>query len=399
MLFLLPVLFILERFYFSLADRYRIIDKPNQRSSHSYITRRGGGIIFPAAWLLFFVASGFSLPWFTLGLLLIAVVSFVDDLGEVAVLPRITTHAVALFLALYEFGITSMLPWWGTGLTIFCGIAVLNAVNFMDGINGITAVYALVFWSVLALAAGHGSSTMIFDFNDPLNCIIASLLVFTFYNFRKRALCFAGDVGSVTMAYLMIGAVVPLVFSTTTFGWLPVADSAPETGIEMKYFLLLAVYGIDSFLTILHRLLLRENILKGHRKHLYQFMANEAGMQHLSVSVIYGVLQLGISLWVVTSDVTWGNGMLLLSLMGAVYVGAKWYIMQHVQVRVAPIQPRIADVVEPQRAGSESRDIPVLAAGFDEAVVLPQGDARSNNGSPALTVQNSKKPLHTAEIN
>jgi len=342
MLYILPVLLLLERFYFYIADRFNIIDKPNQRSSHAYITRRGGGIIFPVAWLIYAASTGFEYPWFTLGLLLISAISFMDDLSEVAVGPRISTHALALFFAFYDLGVMDYFPWWGMVMVIIFSIAILNAVNFMDGINGITSMYALVFFALLSFNSGLQGADILFDLNSPYTYIISSLLVFTFFNFRKKALCFAGDVGSVSIAYLMIGTLITQIFPSPNNQFAVAGTfSAPGELIDLKFLLLLSVYGVDSLLTIVHRLILKENILKGHRKHLYQYMANEAGVSHLAVSSLYAVSQLVISIWILNNDVSLSQGVGIIVFLSAVYVLSKWAIMRQYSTQPANQQAQL----------------------------------------------------------
>ncbi|EIY57273.1 hypothetical protein HMPREF1071_03946, partial [Bacteroides salyersiae CL02T12C01] len=99
--------------------------------------------------------------------------------------------------------------------------------------------------------------------------------VFNFFNFRKRAKCFAGDVGSVCIAFVLLFFIGKLVIRTEDFSWI----------------ILLAVYGVDSVLTIIHRLMLHENIGLPHRKHLYQIMANELKIPHVVVSSVYMLVQ------------------------------------------------------------------------------------------------------------
>ena len=96
----LPVLTILILFYFRLAVQFKIIDRPNQRSSHSRITIRGGGIIFPIALLLQALFSRFEYPLFTSGLLLISTVSFYDDMRPLSNKIRLLIHLIAVSLLL-----------------------------------------------------------------------------------------------------------------------------------------------------------------------------------------------------------------------------------------------------------------------------------------------------------
>ena len=154
LLFLLIFLLLLiaEVVYFRIADKCNIIDKPNERSSHSTIVLRGGGIIFLLCvwvWSAFF---GFQYPWFLLGLTLVAGISFVDDVRSLPDSIRLLVQFAAMGLTLYElFCMTGQFlngsPWWMLvafvvmGMVIFVGAS--NIINFMDGINGITGGYAL----------------------------------------------------------------------------------------------------------------------------------------------------------------------------------------------------------------------------------------------------------------
>ena len=105
------VLLGVELLYFRVANYFNIIDKPNERSSHSRITLRGGGIVFYVGALVYFVISGFSFPWFMLGLTLIAGVSFVDDVRSVTQRVRLVVHFMAMLLMFYQWGMLA-LPWW-----------------------------------------------------------------------------------------------------------------------------------------------------------------------------------------------------------------------------------------------------------------------------------------------
>lgn len=105
--------------------------------------------------------------------------------------------------------------------------------------------------------------------------MLCAVLVFSFFNFRKQARCFAGDVGSVSIAFVILFLIGSLIIKTENFSWL----------------VLLAVYGVDSVLTIIHRLMLHENIGLPHRKHLYQIMANELRIPHVTVSLVYMIAQ------------------------------------------------------------------------------------------------------------
>lgn len=266
------LLLIIISCYFKIASHFNIIDKPNQRSSHTGIIIRGGGIIFFIGMLLYGIFYGFWYPWFFAGLTLIAFISFMDDIREVNRKLRLFVHFTAMALMFYEWGLFTGLPWWYIVLALIFCTGIINAYNFMDGINGITGGYSLVVLGALAIINLQN------QFMDPsfLYVSIIAVLIFNFFNFRKKAKCFAGDVGSVSIAFIIVFAMGLLIIATH----------------DLSYIVLLLVYGVDSVLTIVHRLLLHENIFKAHRKHAYQLMANELKMSHVSVSVLYMILQM-----------------------------------------------------------------------------------------------------------
>ncbi|WP_270570018.1 MraY family glycosyltransferase [Bacteroides eggerthii] len=270
-LIILVLLFLAELFYFKVADKYNIIDKPNERSSHTRITLRGGGVIFYFGALVYFLTSGFEYPWFMLALTFVAIISFIDDIRSTSQKLRLVFHFSAMALMFYQWGLFSLSWWWIIIALIIC-IGIINAYNFMDGINGITGGYSLV---VLLSLAYINEEVTPFVEQDLIYTVIMSVLVFCFFNFRKKAQCFAGDVGSVSIAFILLFLLGKLIIQTGDFSWI----------------ILLSVYGVDSVLTIFHRLMLHENIGLPHRKHLYQLMANELRIPHVVVSVIYMVLQ------------------------------------------------------------------------------------------------------------
>lgn len=273
-LIVLVLLFVTELFYFKIADKCNIIDKPNERSSHTRITLRGGGIIFYFGALAYFLTSGWEYPYFMLALTLVTFISFVDDVKSISQLTRLFFHFSAMALMFYQWGLFSLSWWWLVPALIVC-TGIINAYNFMDGINGITGGYSLV---VLAALAYINQEIVPFVEKDFIYTVICSVLVFCFFNFRKQAKCFAGDVGSVSIAFIVLFLIGKLIILTDDFSWI----------------VLLAVYGVDSVLTIIHRLMLHENIGLPHRKHLYQIMANELKLPHVIVSSIYMGVQTAI---------------------------------------------------------------------------------------------------------
>ena len=269
-IYILIALFLLELLYFKIADRFNIIDKPNERSSHSSITLRGGGIIFYLAVLIYFISSDFQYPWFFLGLTMMTIISFLDDIFTLSNKLRLLVHFSALLLMAYQLQVFAM-PWYYLLITFIVIVGVINAYNFMDGINGITVSYSLSVAGLLILVNQH----LRFIEQDFLIYTVLSLLVFAFFNFRTKAKCFAGDVGSVAIAFILLFALGKLIIQTE----------------NLIYILFLAVYGVDAVWTILRRLYLKENIFEAHRSHLYQFLGNEAKVNKLAISFAYGFIQ------------------------------------------------------------------------------------------------------------
>ena len=267
----LVLLFLTELFYFKLANKFNIIDKPNERSSHRKVTLRGGGIIFYFGALVYFLANHWEYPCFIVALTLITFISFVDDIRSTSQSLRLVFHFAAMVLMFYQWDLFSLSWWWIIVALIIC-TGIINAYNFMDGINGITGGYSLVILVTLAYI-----NAKIVPFTEPalINTVLCSVLVFCFFNFRKKAKCFAGDVGSVSIAFILLFLIGRLIIKTEDFSWI----------------ILLSVYGVDTVLTIIHRLILHENIGLPHRKHMYQLMANELKMSHVMVSFIYMVVQ------------------------------------------------------------------------------------------------------------
>ncbi len=270
------MLFIAELIYFRLADYFNIIDQPNKRSSHTQLTLRGGGIIFLIGAWSHAVFFGINYSWFMLGLSAIALISFIDDIRSVPNRVRIVIHFIAMLLMFWQWGIIVDQPWWVILAALIICTGTINAYNFMDGINGITGGYSLAILMPLLLV----NQQSVFVSESLLITIILSVAIFCFFNFRNKAKCFAGDVGAVSIAYIVLFVLGLLIVKTG----------------DLWYFVFFAVYGVDSVLTIIHRLILRENIFKAHRKHAYQLMANELKISHIRVSGFYSILQLCISL-------------------------------------------------------------------------------------------------------
>lgn len=265
-----------ELVYFKIAERYNIVDKPNSRSSHTGMVIRGGGVIFILAVILWYVFYDYSYSYFMAGAILLAIMSFMDDLKPQNSLLRFGIQLIAVLLLFYSAGVFAWPVWLMVIACIVC-IGTINAFNFMDGINGMTGLYAFV---NLACFMYVHLYIVAFTHVALLAWVVLSVLIFLFFNFRLRARCFAGDVGSVTLAFLQIFLLVQLIVVTNNFFWV----------------IMFLVYGVDSVVTIGYRLKNKENIFNAHRTHLYQYLSNELRWPQRGVAVLYGTAQLIINL-------------------------------------------------------------------------------------------------------
>lgn len=296
--------------YFKIASQFGIIDKPNNRSSHKKVTIRGGGIVFPVALLLYAVLF-YNVPASLLaGILLISGISFCDDIRSLPRGIRFLVHMLAVSALLWSVNAFALWPFWVILLSFVLIAGTINAYNFMDGINGITGLYSLVILMSLWFRNTGGSNPFVDE--AFILCPIVACLVFLFFNFRKKARCFAGDVGSVGIGFWIISLLLMLIV---------------ESG-SLKYILFLSVYGVDAVLTILHRLILKQNIFEAHRLHFYQILANDRKIPHLWVSAGYALLQLLINLFVIYTNMSLLNlGLAILLPLAVVYIVLKPRLM------------------------------------------------------------------------
>ena len=292
------ILLALELLYFQVADYLNIIDKPNQRSSHTTLVMRGGGIIFTLSTLVWCGLQGAHGDWhviashlpFLAGLMLVAGISFIDDLKTLSVRVRLIGQFAAAALAFYQLGLFDtfqlsgcavdniILPALIAILVLIATVGAINVINFMDGINGITGGYSLAVLIPLALVNGNNQ----YFLRSLIAVVLISVLVFCIFNYREkgRAKCFAGDVGSVGIGFILLFLLGSVIIKTQ----------------DLTYLVFLSVYGVDGVLTIFHRIMLHENLGDAHRKHAYQLMSNELHMSHILVSTLYACLQISISL-------------------------------------------------------------------------------------------------------
>ena len=278
------------------ARRQALLDTPNVRSSHDVPTVRGGGILFtPTFAVLLFLYFPAHYPAIA-ALILAALISFLDDLYTLPVRYRLPAHFLSVTLLIYDTQ-AAWSPWaWLLALILITGW--LNTFNFMDGINGISAVYAAVilasfFWVPLE---NHAARDAVFT---AIPGMLMALLAFSWFNFRKKALCFAGDIGSVSLALILAWALLIHWYS-------------PQSLYLLAF---PALYAVDSVMTILVRLWRGENIFEAHRTHLYQLLANEQGWDHRLIALLYGGLQFVINITVIftISDLNFSTQLLIVT--------------------------------------------------------------------------------------
>lgn len=306
--------------YFRIANHYNIVDKPNRRSAHSEVTIRGGGVVYPFVFLLY-LAYGqiFSevhpedYMLFGLGLFLVCAVSFIDDLRGLSSKVRLIFQFMAVLFLFYFIEAAPNTPAFLIPVAVVVTMGVLNAFNFMDGINGMSGLYSLV--TLLSLYYINSSLTAFTDADFIVYPAIASI-VFLFFNFRKKAVCFMGDVGSMGVAFWIAALAGTLIVATG----------------ELKWILLLAVYGVETVITIIERLRLGENIFKAHRRHLYQLFANDKGYSHIAVSAAYAGIQLVINILVIFSDLA---GSVLIPVVMVLSVAAYVLVKRQVKKQIS----------------------------------------------------------------
>ena len=168
--------------------------------------------------------------------------------------------------------------WWVIPIALFFCVGATNIINFMDGINGITAGYGLAMLIPILLL----DYNMYFIEVSYVVVAIIGILVFSIFNFRPKgkAKCFAGDVGSIAIAFIILFALGKLMLMTG----------------DVTYIVFFLWYGVDGAMTIFHRIMLHENLGQAHRKHAFQLMSNELKMGHVTVTLIYMIGQLVVSL-------------------------------------------------------------------------------------------------------
>ena len=316
-LIILVVLIVLEVLFLKSANSFGLMDMPNERSSHQRPTIRGAGFVIGLSLMLSLLLFDIEGRWYLSGgSLLIFATGFYDDTKGSSPLVRTIFQSIATLLMIYGLGLfDTQLPIM-LALILIVSVGTINAVNFMDGINGISALYGLLMLSCYIYLNSKVSYL-------PMEFIVSSglgLIVFGAINIRKRALAFAGDVGSTGLGYLLILFTVLWMFKESS----------------LVYFLFWAVYGVDSTLTIVERIIKRQNIFGAHRSHLYQLLSNELNWGHLKVGFVYVGVQVLINcvaLYLILNKTpdSWWITVVLLLFLGVVYMVIKQQVKSRVK--------------------------------------------------------------------
>lgn len=284
--------FLLVGGYRHAALRYRWLDVPNHRSSHTLAVARGAGIVFA---VVITVAALFSIttPPVAIGMVAVFAVALVgwwEDLRGVAARWRFALYSLA---ALAIAAGNLRWPENGSGLLVLLASTVLlvwliNLYNFMDGINGIAGFQALfIFAAALWLGRGSGYVQIL---GTSLSVALFAVAGFLCWNF-PRARVFMGDAGS---AYLgaLIGACVL---------WSIRYDGPPL----IAWLILLGVFIVDTGYTLAVRLVTGQRWYEAHRLHAYQRLTDRLGSHAKVVSVI-GLINIGWLLPLAWVSREWG---------------------------------------------------------------------------------------------
>lgn len=308
---LFAILLICELLYFRIARYYNIGDNVTHRSSHKDYQLTGGGIIFIISAIIFWIWYSIwqqtpPFPHFDIMMkcaLGLAIISFVDDIKDLPPITRLIVHIIVVaitFSHILQHGYIDIYI-----LVLVGGVGLINAYNFMDGINGITAGYSIVSLGTLLYCYTETPGIPI----EFIVSLLIAILIFTFFNFRKKAICFAGDVGAIVMGFLILFLSVELILLRN--------DATP--------IVFLIVYGVDCVYTIFQRLFMGENIFLPHRHHLYQVFANQWGISHYKVAIGYCSTQLFINIlyFFIPEDYRWTYVIIVIILLSIAYFVAK----------------------------------------------------------------------------
>ncbi len=309
------LLFVISFIYFKIARSYKIVDLPNHRTMHEGATIRGGGIVVWIGMIIFsllFYNPGY---YFLTGLFLIGLTGMLDDLMDLSSRIRFPVQAISIVLIIYQLDLIGSPMIWLL-ITVIVATGILNAFNFMDGINGMTAGYSLVF--VVTLIFFN------YQYQEFISVVylygyFLVLVVFSFFNFRNKAVCFAGDVGSLTIAFINVFLLLKLMVETQ----------------NLIFVFFFTVYGIDTVFTIIQRIFRKENIFEAHRLHLFQEIVSNTSISHLQMTSIYMMIQIFINL-VIIYTLTFSDLNQWLSIFIVIFISSSIYTWLKINITKKP---------------------------------------------------------------
>lgn len=284
------------KLYFPFAEKRGMLAGVNHRSSHTKPVITGAGFIFYISYIFYvisFIFSTWDVPWaLFIGISMLAVVSFIDDLKDLWFFIRLVVQILAVCLMLYQIYIEFSMEPLAMNASILIILAIVgmifsvgfvNLYNFMDGLNGMMAGITISALSIFALI-----DFFIVDFVDDALLIYTAIptLVFAFFNARRQAICFAGDVGAIVLGFVMVYMLLSLLM---------------QTGNIVYIFIFASVY-LEAAMTVIQRLLAGQNIFKPHRIHLFQLLCNEHKHHHVKISGFYALNQLVFGAIIVTMN-------------------------------------------------------------------------------------------------
>ena len=296
--------------YVKVAKSINFYDIPNDRSSHVIDTVTGIGIAFPISVFVWYLLN-FKYHFFFLGLLILTICSIIDDVIDLKVYVRIFIQSISVSCLLqyfYHIDLSVIIIF----LIIILNMGWLNAFNFMDGINGIMASYSLI----NLFTFFYINFKYQFIEQEILIFLLIPLTLFMIFNFRNAAISFSGNSGTMAMAYILSLIMIKLI----------------DHANDWKFIIFFSVYGLDTVFTIIERLILKENIFKPHRRHLYQLMVDKHYYNHLNVSIMFSLYQIIINIVFINlyDDENSGLNILLfitlLVFSVAVYFATKYFI-------------------------------------------------------------------------
>lgn len=304
------VLALIEWVVILVGRRYRLGPSVTERSSHTQFTPTCGGIIWALAaiaGILLFGNLKSEFSWiFIGGIVVLGTISFIDDIHPLPPIPRLISQIVVMALSFKQLCYPQAFDIYL--LILFCGVGIINALNFLDGICGMLAFYGIVLTGSFMYAVYLNGPDFIHWLIPMLSMVLIAQVVFTCFNVRD--VIFAGDVGAITLGYILVFSAITLIISTN----------------DGSYIIFFAVCVFDTGLTTLQRLFSGVSILEPHRMHIYQLLTSERGMPHVVVALIYALLQLLINalFFLIPESQHWTYFLIVSSLLTIGYFGIRF---------------------------------------------------------------------------